>query len=278
MDASVQLPPGTWRAWLSYQWLLDNFHIHYFIFVLPASHQLLTTPNFPSFSNVFSLFFCHTDFFPLLISSNRKCLLVPLIGHTFKPDHLISLSLPSLYILDSLGAQVGSTPFSTKSPMPLGVILLLAVSKFVSPDQIFLMCSGFRYSTTFLLPPLGYHTGSLKIVLIFPIYTHYPKLFLSQSAMSQKMLTTNLKAAWVRNSPLPIHLQLYLFLPWKLISSVLTLFLFFATTESHLSYSLFPLWLLGIHSLHNSQVDILIHIQSWYTIFVNIKITNLCSV
>lgn len=109
-------------------------------------------------------------FFPLLISSNRKCLLVPLIGRTFKPDHLFSLSLPSMYILDSLGAQVGPIPVSTKSPMPLGVILLLAVSKFVSPDQIFLMCSGFRYSTTFLLPPLGYHTGSLKIVLIFHIY------------------------------------------------------------------------------------------------------------
>ena len=59
----------------------------------------------------------------------------------------------------------------------------------------------------------GHHTGSLKIVLTFPIYTHYPKLFLSQSAISQKMLTTNLKAARVRNSPLPIHLQLYLFLP-----------------------------------------------------------------
>lgn len=74
------------------------------------------------------------------------------------------------------------------------------------------MRSGFRYSATFLLPPLGSHTGSLNIVLIFPIYTQDPKLFLSQSAISQKMLTTILKAAQVRNSPHPIHLKLCLFL------------------------------------------------------------------
>lgn len=122
MDASVRPSPENQRAWLPYQWLLDNFHIHYFIFVLPASHRLLTTPDFPSFSNAFSLFFSHTDFFPHYFPL-RKCLLVPVIGHTFKPDYLFTLSLPRVYILDPLGAQFGPIPFSTKSPMPLGVIV-----------------------------------------------------------------------------------------------------------------------------------------------------------
>lgn len=185
--------------------------MQYFIFVLPASHQLLTTPDFPSFSNAFSLFFCHTNFFFPLLSSKEMPARSSYWPY-FQPDHLLTRSLPSVSILASLGAQFGPILFFTKSPMPLGVIIQLAISKFMSPDQIFLTCSGFRYSITFLLPPLGYHTGSLNIVLIFPIYTHDPKLFLSQSPISQKMLTTNLKAAQVRNSPHPIHLQLCLFL------------------------------------------------------------------
>lgn len=178
-------------------------------------------------------FLLSCQFSPLLLSSNRKCRLVPVIGRTFKPDHLLTLSLPSVYILGRLLGSVWPHSLFHQVSYAFRCHRLLGISKFMSPDQIFLMCSGFRYSATFLLPRLGYHTGSLNIVLIFPIYTRDPKLFLSQSAISQKMLTTILKAAQVKLTP-SIHLKLCFVFILKLISSVTHLLFYSLPPLSHI--------------------------------------------
>lgn len=132
---------------------LEKFNIHYFI--LPASYQLLNTADFPSFSNVFlfsspipmGFFFCFVLVSCYFSLTGNSCFFL-LLATLSMPAHLLAPSLPSICILDSLEAPFSPISFHRVS-CDFRCHPFAGNSKFMSPDQTFLLCSRFTYSATF---------------------------------------------------------------------------------------------------------------------------------